>query len=179
MADLISKWTKEELFRLFTIASEEAQELDYDEFFVGMTMLLMDWRNTVSDRRPNPQGLSRGRNHVEEAVSQVSRREFGVQPAEIKYANRPSHLGQPKPPQRAELESPIRLLQQSGNRKDSSQKPGHFSPARILIGQQGIKAYVNAPKRRPLFLGDGPYLLNPSSLDKKGKGSSKDSKGRR
>lgn len=50
----------------------------------------------------------------------------------------------------------------------------------IMIGQSKIKAYINkdAPQRKQL-VGDGPYLLNPSSLDKKGKGPSKDSKGRR
>lgn len=104
MADLISKWTKEELFRLFTIAREEAQELDYDEFSVGMTMLLIDWRNTSSDRRVY-QNRAEEAVHLRESVNRsvtepMERSE--VEPAGIE--KKPS-ISQSKPQIKYEFES--------------------------------------------------------------------------
>jgi len=43
LPELISKRTKDELFRLFSIAREEGQQLDYGEFSVGVMMLLVEW----------------------------------------------------------------------------------------------------------------------------------------
>lgn len=63
LAELISHWTKDELFRLFSIAREEAHTFNDDEFSIGMTMLLMEWRSSY--RSVNQNRVEETSNHRE------------------------------------------------------------------------------------------------------------------